>query len=67
MAGDPTLWLPGTDHAGIATQNVVERRLKKEGKSKHDLGRERFIEKTWEVKNEHHAIITNQLKSYNFV
>jgi len=62
MAGDPTLWLPGTDHAGIATQNVVERRLKKEGKSKHDLGRERFIEKTWEVKNEHHAIITNQLK-----
>jgi valyl-tRNA synthetase len=62
MRGEPTLWVPGTDHAGIATQNVVEKRLKKEGKSRHDLGREKFVERTWEVKNEHHAIITNQLK-----
>lgn len=63
MTGRPTLWLPGADHAGIATQNVVEKRLKKEeGKSRHDYGREAFVERTWQVKNEHHAIITNQLK-----
>ena len=62
MKGIPTLWIPGTDHAGIATQNVVEKRLMKEGKTKHDLGREKFIERTWEVKKEHHAIITKQLK-----
>lgn len=63
MRGEPTLWIPGTDHAGIATQNVVEKRLKKEeGKSRHDLGRVAFVERTWQVKNEHHAIITNQLK-----
>ena len=60
MNGEPTLWLPGTDHAGIATQNVVERRLKKEGKTRHDLGRESFLERTWEVKREHHEIITKQ-------
>lgn len=62
MTGKNTLWLPGTDHAGIATQNVVERRLKKEGLSRHDLGREAFVKKTWEVKEEHHEIITKQLK-----
>ncbi|MBQ7747106.1 MAG: valine--tRNA ligase [Spirochaetia bacterium] len=62
MKGIPTLWIPGTDHAGIATQNVAEKRLMKEGKTKHDLGREKFIERTWEVKKEHHAIITKQLK-----
>jgi len=62
MQGRPTLWVPGTDHAGIATQNVVERRLMKEGKNRHDLGRDKFIEKTWEVKDEHHSIITRQLK-----
>ena len=62
MRGEPTLWVPGTDHAGIATQHVVEKRLKKEGKTRHDLGREAFVTRTWEVKNEHHAIITNQLK-----
>ncbi len=62
MAGKSTLWVPGTDHAGIATQNVVERRLKQDGKSRHDLGREAFIEKTWEVKKEHHEIITKQLR-----
>ena len=60
MKGDDTLWLPGTDHAGIATQNVVERRLKKEGLSRRDLGREKFLERTWAVKNEHHEIITKQ-------
>jgi valyl-tRNA synthetase len=62
MKGRPTLWIPGTDHAGIATQQVVERRLQKEGKTRHDLGREKFIELTWKVKDEHHAIITQQLK-----
>ncbi|MGL4985532.1 MAG: valine--tRNA ligase [Treponemataceae bacterium] len=62
MKGENTLWVPGTDHAGIATHNVVERRLKAEGKSRHDLGREDFIKKTWAVKNEHHEIITKQLK-----
>ncbi len=62
MKGDETLWLPGTDHAGIATQNVVEKQLKKEGKTKYDLGRNAFLERTWQVKNEHHAIITKQLR-----
>ena len=60
MKGDNTLWVTGTDHAGIATQNVVERQLKKEGKSRNDLGREKFIERTWEVKENHHNIICNQ-------
>lgn len=62
MLGKCTLWMPGTDHAGIATQNVVERRLKAEGKNKHDLGREAFVKKTWEVANEHHSIIVKQLE-----
>ena len=62
MLGKYTLWMPGTDHAGIATQNVVERRLKAEGKNKHDLGREAFVKKTWEVANEHHSIIVKQLE-----
>lgn len=62
MLGKCTLWMPGTDHAGIATQNVVERRLKTEGKNKHDLGREAFVKKTWEVANEHHSIIVKQLE-----
>ena len=60
MKGDNTLWLTGTDHAGIATQNVVERQLKKEGKSRNDLGREAFIERTWQVKEAHHDIIVKQ-------
>jgi valyl-tRNA synthetase len=47
MLGDPTLWLPGVDHAGIATQNVVEKQLAKEGMSRHDLGREQFVERVW--------------------
>ena len=62
MLGRPTLWVPGTDHAGIATQNVVERRLKKEGLGRHDLGREKFLERVWQVKDEHHSIITDQLR-----
>ncbi|GHU87034.1 valine--tRNA ligase [Spirochaetia bacterium] len=61
MRGEPTLWVPGTDHAGIATQNVVERRLKAKGQTRHDLGREKFVEETWKVKNEHHEIISRQL------
>ena len=62
MKGRPTLWVPGTDHAGIATQQVVERRLQKEGKTRHVLGRDKFVELTWKVKEEHHAIISQQLK-----
>ena len=62
MKGDDTLWIPGTDHAGIATQNVVERALKKEGKSRNDLGREKFIERTWEVTHDHHDTIVKQQK-----
>ncbi len=60
MKGDNTLWVPGTDHAGIATQNVVERQLKKEGLSRNDLGREKFLERTWQVKEEHHNTIVKQ-------
>ncbi len=62
MTGRPSLWLPGTDHAGIATQNVVERQLKKEGLTKNDLGREKFLERTWQVKEKHHDIIKSQLE-----
>ena len=63
MQGYDTLWLPGTDHAGIATQAKVEEALAEEGKSKHDLGREAFVEKTWEWKHRYHARITEQLGS----
>ncbi|MFA6136351.1 MAG: valine--tRNA ligase [Candidatus Paceibacterota bacterium] len=62
MKGFKTLWIPGTDHAGIATQNVVEKNLKKEGISRHDLGREKFLEKVWEWKEKYGDIILNQLK-----
>jgi valyl-tRNA synthetase len=62
MLGQPTLWLPGSDHAGIATQNVVEKRLKARGTSKEKLGREKFLEETWKVKEEHHRIIVEQLQ-----
>ena len=57
-----TLWQPGTDHAGIATQALVERKLEKEGINKNDIGREKFIEKVWEWKNQYGDIIINQLK-----
>ena len=62
MSGVPTLWLPGTDHAGIATQNVVEKRLAEQGKSRHDLGREAFVAEVWKWKEIYHARITQQMK-----
>ncbi|PIY89684.1 MAG: valine--tRNA ligase [Candidatus Nealsonbacteria bacterium CG_4_10_14_0_8_um_filter_37_14] len=62
MQGYKTLWLPGTDHAGIATQNVVEKILKKEGKTRFDLGRAKFIERIWEWKEKYGNIILDQLK-----
>ena len=62
MKGWPTLYLPGTDHAGIATQNVVEKQLAKEGKTRHDLGREAFIKRVWDWVNEYGHIIIDQLK-----
>ena len=62
MEGRNVVWLPGTDHAGIATQNVVERALKKEGKTREDLGRDAFIERVWEWREEYGSTIINQLK-----
>jgi valyl-tRNA synthetase len=62
MQGRRTLWLPGTDHAGIATQNVVERALARDGKTRFDLGREAFVERVWEWKDEYGSRITQQLK-----
>ncbi|MFC6205476.1 valine--tRNA ligase [Psychrobacter urativorans] len=62
MDGDNTLWQPGTDHAGIATQMVVERRLNAEGIKRHDLGREAFIDKVWEWKEESGDNITTQIR-----
>jgi valyl-tRNA synthetase len=63
MEGKEVLWLPGTDHAGIATQVVVEKKIKKEEKlSRHDLGREKFLERVWEWRNKHGGIIIDQLK-----
>ncbi len=62
MKGIPTLWIPGTDHAGIATQMLVERALNKEGIKREELGREKFIEKTWEWKNKYHDRIVAQIR-----
>ncbi len=62
MLGDRTLWQPGMDHAGIATQMVVERLLNAQGQNRHDCGREQFIEKVWQWKNESGGIITQQLR-----
>ncbi|MCG6897007.1 MAG: valine--tRNA ligase [Thiocapsa sp.] len=62
MKGDRTLWQPGTDHAGIATQMVVERQLELEGRTRHDLGRENFIARVWEWKRESGGNITRQLR-----
>ena len=62
MKGDDTLWQMGTDHAGIATQMVVERQLAAEGQDRHDLGREKFLEKVWEWKAESGGNITRQLR-----
>ncbi len=63
MQGLPTLWMPGTDHAGIATQTVVEKRLLSQGTKRLDMGREAFIDKTQEWKDEYEAIILSQLKA----
>lgn len=62
MRGDNTLWQPGTDHAGIATQIVVERQLDAQGVSRHDLGREKFLEKVWEWKEYSGGTITQQMR-----
>ena len=62
MEGYRTLWLPGTDHAGIATQNKVEQKLRKEGKTRFDLGREKFVEEVWKWKEQYGSIILGQLK-----
>ena len=62
MSGYETLWIPGTDHAGLATQNVVEKQLAKEGLTRYDLGREKFVERTWEWTNEHKGAILDQMK-----
>jgi len=62
MQGDNTLWQPGTDHAGIATQIVVERQLDAQGVSRHDLGREKFLDKVWEWKEHSGSTITRQMR-----
>jgi valyl-tRNA synthetase len=62
MAGFNTAWIPGTDHAGIATQIVVERQLQEQKVSRHDLGREAFVKKVWEWKEKSGNIITNQMR-----
>ena len=62
MKGFEALWLPGMDHAGIATQNVVEKQLAAQGLSRHDLGREKFVEKVWEWKAESGGTILGQMK-----
>ncbi len=62
MRGYETLWMPGTDHAGIATQNVVERKIAKEGLKRQDLGRDEFLKRVWEWKKEYGSTIIHQLK-----
>ncbi len=62
MSGYEALWIPGTDHAGIATQNVVEKKLREKGLSRHDLGREKFLEETWNWANKHKSAILDQCK-----
>ena len=62
LRGDNVLWMPGTDHAGIATQNVVEKKLASEGSDRHELGREKFIEAVWEWRKKYGGEIINQLK-----
>jgi valyl-tRNA synthetase len=62
LRGDNVLWMPGTDHAGIATQNVVEKKLAAEGKDRHQLGREKFIEQVWKWREAYGSAIINQLK-----
>ena len=62
MRGDNTLWVPGTDHAGIATQIVVERQLEQQGTSRHELGRKNFVAKVWEWKEKSGSVITQQMR-----
>ncbi len=62
MAGANTLWVPGTDHAGIATQIVVERQLQEQKRSRHDLGRKNFVERVWEWKQQSGTTITSQMR-----
>jgi valyl-tRNA synthetase len=62
MMGFEACWIPGMDHAGIATQNVVERSLMKEGKTRHDLGREKFVERVWQWKEQYGGVIIKQLR-----
>jgi valyl-tRNA synthetase len=61
MKGESALWVPGTDHAGIATHHVVDKQLRAKGIDRHELGREKFVEETWKVKEEHHRIISEQI------
>ena len=63
MLGHEALWMPGTDHAGIATQTKVEKQLRDEGKTRYDLGREQFVEKVWDWKNTHSDFIEQQLRA----
>jgi len=63
MKGEATVWVPGTDHASIALQSTLEKKLRKEGISRFDLGREKFIEKAWEWRNEYGNIILNQIRA----
>ena len=62
MLGDPTLWLPGVDHAGIATQSVVEQQLAREGETRHDLGREAFVERVWQWVHRYRSRIEDQAR-----
>ncbi len=62
LKGDNVLWMPGTDHAGIATQNVVERELAAQGRDRHELGRDKFIDEVWKWRREYGSAIINQLK-----
>ena len=66
MKGENTLWQPGTDHAGIATQIVVERQLDQKGMSRHELGREKFIEKVWDWKESQEERLRNKCALRNF-
>src|SRR5579872_1758586 len=63
MLGHEALWMPGTDHAGIATQTKVEKKLKEEGKTRYDLGREKFVAEVWKWKHEHNDFIEKQLRA----
>ena len=63
MRGEPTLWVPGTDHAGIATQNVVEKKLAEQGITRQQLGRDEFVKRVWDWKAEYGSIITHQIRS----